>query len=44
MCGNRSADIDDEHDTTSATSLTLTILQLCGDVHIMHHGEEEEEH
>ena len=41
LCGNRSADIDDEHDTTS---VTLTILQLCGDVHIMHHGEEEEEH
>ena len=43
LCGNRSADIDDENDTTSATSVTLTILQLCGDVHIMHHGEEGEE-
>ena len=40
LCGNRSMDTDDEHDDSTATKVTLTVIQLCGDVLIKQHGRD----
>ena len=33
-------DTDDEHDDSTATKVTLTVIQLCGDVLIKQHGRD----
>ena len=42
LCGNRSMDTDDDNVdcATSGTTVTLTVIQLCGDVLIKHHGRD----
>ena len=42
LCGNRSMDTDDDNvdSATSETTVTLTVIQLCGDVLIKHHGRD----
>ena len=37
LCGNRSMDTDDDNvnSATSGTTVTLTVIQLCGDIHTL---------
>lgn len=46
LCGNRTIDVEDEVNVDSSadhTRVTVTIVQLCGDVRIMNHEEDFQE-
>jgi hypothetical protein len=44
LCGNRTIDTEEENDAASPIDVTVTILQLCGDVKVINHGSEELSH